>query len=61
VQRLTLYGIPLSLLVSGVVFPVGVVLYWTTQSLFAFGQQTWILHRYPPPPADTPRPAAHPA
>jgi YidC/Oxa1 family membrane protein insertase len=48
VQRLMLYGIPLSLLVSGAFFPIGVVLYWVTQSLFAFGQQTWILHRYPP-------------
>lgn len=48
VQRLMLYGIPLSLLVSGVVFPIGVVLYWTTQNLFALGQQTWILRKYPP-------------
>jgi YidC/Oxa1 family membrane protein insertase len=48
VQRLMLYGIPLSLLISGAFFPIGVVLYWVTQSLFAFGQQMWILRRYPP-------------
>ena len=47
VQRLMLYGIPLSLLVSGVIFPIGVVLYWTTQNLFALGQQTWLLNKHP--------------
>jgi YidC/Oxa1 family membrane protein insertase len=51
VQRFILYGIPVSLLVSGAIFPVGVVLYWTTQSLFALGQQIWINRRYP---AETP-------
>nr|WP_130513566.1 membrane protein insertase YidC [Krasilnikovia cinnamomea] len=49
VQRLMLFGIPLSLLVSGALFPIGVVLYWVTQNLFAYGQQAWILRKYPPP------------
>jgi YidC/Oxa1 family membrane protein insertase len=70
VQRLMLYGIPASLLVSGTVFPIGVVLYWTTQNLFALGQQAWILRKHPLPapvppgtPARTPEaaPAAEPA
>jgi YidC/Oxa1 family membrane protein insertase len=47
VQRLMLYGVPCSLLVSGAVFPIGVVLYWTTQNLFALAQQTWLNRRYP--------------
>jgi YidC/Oxa1 family membrane protein insertase len=47
VQRVMLYGIPLSLLVSGLIFPVGVILYWTTQNLFALGQQIWLNRRYP--------------
>lgn len=47
VQRLMLYGIPLSLLLSGAVSPLGVVLYWTTQNLFTFGQQRWIMRRFP--------------
>ncbi|MFI5493896.1 membrane protein insertase YidC [Actinoplanes sp. NPDC051859] len=51
VQRLMLVGVPASLLVSGAFFPLGVVLYWTTQSLFAYAQQTWILRRFPPVPA----------
>jgi YidC/Oxa1 family membrane protein insertase len=47
IQRVMLYGIPVSLLVSGLVFPVGVILYWTTQNLFALGQQIWLNRRYP--------------
>jgi YidC/Oxa1 family membrane protein insertase len=50
VQRLMLYGIPVSLLISGFAFPIGVVLYWTTTNLFSLGQQFWILRKYPPPP-----------
>ncbi|WP_240670213.1 membrane protein insertase YidC [Actinoplanes solisilvae] len=56
VQTLMLYGLPLSLLVSGVIFPIGVVLYWTTQNIFALGQQAWLLRRHPLP-APTPVPA----
>ncbi|MEV6597897.1 membrane protein insertase YidC [Actinoplanes sp. NPDC051346] len=52
VQRLMLYGIPLSLLVSGALLPIGVILYWVTQNLFALGQQMWILRKFPPPAAD---------
>lgn len=48
VQRLMLYGIPLSLLVSGALFPIGVVIYWVTQNLVSLGQQAWMLRRYPP-------------
>jgi YidC/Oxa1 family membrane protein insertase len=48
VQRLMLYGVPLSLLVSGLILPIGVILYWVTTNLFSLGQQTWILRKYPP-------------
>jgi YidC/Oxa1 family membrane protein insertase len=49
VQRLMLYGVPVMLLISGSIFPIGVVIYWTTSNLFSLGQQMWILHKYPPP------------
>jgi len=49
IQRLMLYGIPLSLLVSGWAFPIGVILYWVTNNLISLGQQAWVLHKYPPP------------
>ena len=48
-QQLMLYGIPATLLISGAIFPIGVVLYWTTSNLFSLGQQFWVLHKYPPP------------
>jgi YidC/Oxa1 family membrane protein insertase len=49
IQRLMLYGIPASLLVSGAIFPIGVIIYWVTNNLFTLGQQQWVLRKYPPP------------
>jgi YidC/Oxa1 family membrane protein insertase len=49
IQRLMLYGIPLSLLVSGALFPIGVVIYWVTNNLFTLAQQQWVLRKFPPP------------
>ncbi len=49
IQKLMLYGIPISLLLSGWYFPIGVIIYWVTQNLFSLGQQHWVLHKYPPP------------
>lgn len=48
VQRLMLYGIPVSLLISGAIFPIGVIIYWVTNNLFTLGQQQWVLRKYPP-------------
>jgi YidC/Oxa1 family membrane protein insertase len=50
IQRLMLYGIPASLLVSGAIFPIGVIIYWVTNNLFTLGQQQWVLRKFPPPP-----------
>jgi len=49
IQKLMLYGIPFSLLLSGWYFPIGVIIYWVVQNLFSLGQQYWVLHKYPPP------------
>jgi YidC/Oxa1 family membrane protein insertase len=60
VQRLMLYGVPVSLLISGALFPLGVVLYWCTTNLWSMGQQFYVLHRLPPPggaPAPPPDPS----
>jgi YidC/Oxa1 family membrane protein insertase len=51
IQKLMLYGIPASLLISGGIFPIGVVIYWVTTNLFSLGQQFWVLRKYPPPPS----------
>jgi YidC/Oxa1 family membrane protein insertase len=49
VQRLMLYGMPLSLFVSGFFFPIGVLIYWLTNNLWTLGQQFYILKKLPPP------------
>jgi YidC/Oxa1 family membrane protein insertase len=62
IQRLMLYGIPLSLLVSGSLFPIGVIIYWVTNNLFTLAQQQWVLRKFPPPQmAGTRSAAARPA
>ena len=52
VQRLLLYGMPLSLFVTGFFFPIGVLLYWVTNNPWTFGQQFFILRKMPPPGSD---------
>ncbi|MGH3728998.1 MAG: membrane protein insertase YidC [Micromonosporaceae bacterium] len=49
IQRMMKYGIPATLLFSGSIFPIGVVIYWVTTNLFSLAQQQWVLHKYPPP------------
>ncbi|MGN9803289.1 membrane protein insertase YidC [Micromonospora sp. L32] len=67
VQRLMLYGIPLSLLISGAIFPIGVIIYWVTNNLFTLGQQQWVLRKFPPlvtnqkPGSTAPRSPVQPA
>jgi YidC/Oxa1 family membrane protein insertase len=51
VQKLMLYGVPASLLVSGFFFPIGVLIYWMTNNLWTLGQQFYILKKLPPPGA----------
>ena len=49
VQRLLLYGMPLSLFVTGFFFPIGVLIYWVVNNSWTFGQQFFILRKMPPP------------
>ncbi|MGY1660192.1 membrane protein insertase YidC [Geodermatophilus sp. SYSU D00705] len=49
VQKLLLYGMPISLFVTGFFFPIGVLLYWFTNNLWTLGQQYFILRKMPPP------------
>ncbi|MCU1693100.1 MAG: rane protein insertase, YidC/Oxa1 family [Frankiales bacterium] len=48
VQKIMLYVLPLSFAVSGVFFPIGVLLYWLTTNLWSMGQQAWVIKRMPP-------------
>jgi YidC/Oxa1 family membrane protein insertase len=57
-QNLMMYFIPLSLLVSGSIFPIGSVIYYVTTNFFSLGQQYYVLRKFPPPPmSDTPGPS----
>jgi YidC/Oxa1 family membrane protein insertase len=52
-QNVMLYFIPVSLLVSGSIFPIGSVIYYVTTNLFSLGQQFYVLRKFPPPPASS--------
>src|SRR5215475_8537976 len=54
VQKVMLYLIPISVLFSGLIFPLGVVLYWFTSNVWTLGQQAYInkFHPHVPPPRD---------
>ena len=48
-QKILLYVLPLVFAVSGVYFPLGVVLYWLTSNLWTMGQQFYVIRRMPAP------------
>jgi YidC/Oxa1 family membrane protein insertase len=52
VQKFLLYVLPLSFAVSGVFFPIGVLLYWLTTNVWSMGQQAYVIKRMPPPVFD---------
>jgi YidC/Oxa1 family membrane protein insertase len=56
-QKILLYVLPLVFAVSGVYFPLGVVLYWLTSNLWTMGQQLYVIRRMPAP--GTPAEEAH--
>jgi YidC/Oxa1 family membrane protein insertase len=62
IQKMLLYGMPASLLVSGFFFPIGVLFYWFTNNLWTMGQQFYIIKRMPHPNAkrDADKPAIDP-
>jgi YidC/Oxa1 family membrane protein insertase len=53
IQKLMLVGIPVSVLVSGFIFPLGVLLYWFTSNLWTMLQQFYIFRFHPHTPAGT--------
>ncbi|HVV77590.1 MAG TPA: membrane protein insertase YidC [Mycobacteriales bacterium] len=65
-QKIMLYIFPLSFLVYGWFFPVGVLIYWVTTNIWSMGQQFLVINRMeaaPAPAAPTPsgpRPGAKP-
>ncbi len=48
-QKIMLYLFPVIFAVSGVNFPVGVLIYWSTTNLWTWGQQFYVIKRNPTP------------
>lgn len=51
-QKMMMYGMPLVFGISGVAFPIGVLVYWVTTNLWATGQQYYTIRRQPTPGSD---------
>ncbi len=54
-QKMMLYALPLIFAVSGVNFPVGVLIYWTVTNLWSMGQQFYTIKRMPTPGSEAER------
>lgn len=48
-QKVMLYLFPLIFAISGVNFPVGVLMYWFTTNVWTMGQQFYVIHNSPQP------------
>jgi YidC/Oxa1 family membrane protein insertase len=48
-QKILLYVFPLIFAVSGVNFPIGVLVYWLTTNVWTMGQQLFVIRRMPTP------------
>lgn len=54
-QKMLLYILPLVFAFSGVNFPIGVLIYWTTTNLWSMGQQFYTIRRMPAPGSEAER------
>jgi YidC/Oxa1 family membrane protein insertase len=48
-QKVMLYLFPIIFAVTGVNFPIGVLIYWSTTNLWTWGQQYYVIKRNPTP------------
>jgi YidC/Oxa1 family membrane protein insertase len=48
-QKIMLYAFPVIFAITGVNFPVGVLIYWSTTNLWTWGQQYYVIKRNPTP------------
>lgn len=54
-QKIMLYMIPGMMLISGVNFPIGVLIYWVVTNLWSTGQQFYTINRQPTPGSEAER------
>ncbi|ROZ64229.1 membrane protein insertase YidC [Kocuria soli] len=48
-QQMIIYIFPIIFAVTGINFPIGVLIYWTISNLWSMGQQYWMIRRNPTP------------
>src|SRR5690625_4435688 len=48
-QKMLMYLLPGVFVVSGISFPIGVLVYWTTSNVWSMGQQWWVIRTSPTP------------
>ena len=48
-QKVLLYLMPFFFLISGINFPIGVLIYWLTTNLWTMGQQFYVIRNMPAP------------
>lgn len=48
-QQIMLYILPLVFAISGINFPLGVLVYWTISNFWTLGQQYWVIKNNPTP------------
>ncbi|MFW0107734.1 membrane protein insertase YidC [Rothia sp. P7181] len=48
-QQMMIYIFPVIFLISGINFPIGVLVYWTVSNIWSVGQQWWVIRNNPTP------------
>jgi YidC/Oxa1 family membrane protein insertase len=48
-QKVLLYLMPIFFAISGINFPIGVLIYWTTTNIWTMGQQFYVIRNMPAP------------
>lgn len=48
-QKMLLYVLPVVFAVSGIAFPIGLLIYWTTSNIWTMGQQFYVIRNNPAP------------
>jgi YidC/Oxa1 family membrane protein insertase len=48
-QKALMYILPLFFAISGINFPIGVLIYWLTTNIWSMGQQFYVIRRMPAP------------
>jgi YidC/Oxa1 family membrane protein insertase len=51
-QQMLMYLLPLVMAVSGIMFPIGVMIYWFLTNVWTTGQQWWTIRNMPTPGSD---------